>query len=345
MNPMLNNLNTITLRAFGGLFCLSFWLSLWFLGLAILLSYILRWLLGDQILPVRLISYLMPWLLILLVPGLIVARLAHKNLLVVILLAPTILICLTYAPLFFSTPNKCIAGLTPLKVMSYNVWRENENMSTVANVIHKESPDILLLQEVKPVRFVKLMGALNHLYSGSELYFDYQHKMLQAVISKYPVIPVDAFPRKALAQKVLLETPNGSITVFNIHPAKRAGWLRRHHQIQSLLIEDITVNDGPLIIGGDFDTTDQTQTYRLVNSYYNNAHWEAGYGFGFTYPAPKSIIKRGFPIPPLVRIDHIFYSHHFIPTSARTLKDSGGSDHLPVVAELITNGTKYLHGS
>jgi vancomycin resistance protein VanJ len=337
MNSMLNKLNIISMKTFGGLFCLGFWLSLWFLGLAVLLSYILRWVLGDQILPVRLISYMMPWLLILLVPGLIMATLAHKNLLVIILLAPTVFICLTYAPLFLSTPNKSIAGLTPLKVMSYNVWRENENMSTVANVIHKELPDILLLQEVKPERFEKLMDELNKLYSGSEPHFDYQHKMLQAVVSKYPITQVDAFPGKAQAQKVLVETPNGSIIIFNVHPAKKVGWLRRHHQVQSLLIKDITINDGPLIMGGDFNTTDQTQTYRLVNSYYQNAHWEAGYGFGFTYPAPKSISRRGVSIPPIIRIDHIFYSHHFIPTSARTLKDSGGSDHLPVVAELITN--------
>jgi vancomycin resistance protein VanJ len=331
---MLHTLNIESLNGLWNIFCLSFWISLWSLSLGVLLVYILRWFLGDQLLLARLISYIMPWLLIFLVPGLIVAGLANNKLLAVTLLMPTIFICLTYAPLFLPNPSKSIAGLAPFKVMSYNVWRGNQKMSTVANVIRKELPDILLLQEVNPVPFDKLMGALGDLYSDSKLYFDYQQKMLQAVISRYPITPMDALPKKAKAQKVLIETPNGPITVFNIHPTKQAGWLRRHRQISSLLIEDIAVEDGPLILGGDFNTTDQTQTYRLVNRYLHNAHWEAGSGFGFTYPAPKSIVKRGVPIPPLVRVDHIFYSHHFISKSARTLKESGGSDHLPVVAEL-----------
>jgi endonuclease/exonuclease/phosphatase (EEP) superfamily protein YafD len=36
----------------------------------------------------------------------------------------------------------------------------------------------------------------------------------------------------------------------------------------------------------------------------------------------------------MVRIDHIFYSDHFFAHTAGTLPTSGGSDHLPVVAEL-----------
>jgi endonuclease/exonuclease/phosphatase (EEP) superfamily protein YafD len=93
----------------------------------------------------------------------------------------------------------------------------------------------------------------------------------------------------------------------------------------------------PIILGGDFNTSDQSQTYRLVDQYLNNAHWEASCGFGFTFPSSSSRLKRKFLVPLLIRIDHIFYSTHFIPTSSRTLNDSGGSDHLPVVAEFVMN--------
>jgi endonuclease/exonuclease/phosphatase family metal-dependent hydrolase len=41
-----------------------------------------------------------------------------------------------------------------------------------------------------------------------------------------------------------------------------------------------------------------------------------------------------FPVPALIRIDHIFHSSHFTALNAHMLNDSGGSDHLPVVAEL-----------
>ena len=94
--------------------------------------------------------------------------------------------------------------------------------------------------------------------------------------------------------------------------------------------------EGPLIVGGDFNTTDQSELYRLINRHLDNAHWEAGWGFGFSFPAESSSIY-GVPIPgSVVRIDHIFYSgEHFLARHALTLSDSGGSDHLPVVATLF----------
>ena len=131
-----------------------------------------------------------------------------------------------------------------------------------------------------------------------------------------------------------LESPCGPITLINIH-AYKYKWLRRHKQMTALLKEDIATEKDPVILGGDFNTSDQSQTYRLVNKYLNNAHWEAGCGFGFTFPSSSSRLKRKYSVPPLIRIDHIFYSSHFIPRSARTLRESGGSDHLPVVAEFV----------
>jgi len=93
----------------------------------------------------------------------------------------------------------------------------------------------------------------------------------------------------------------------------------------------------PLILGGDFNTSVQSQTYRLVNQYLNNAQWEAGCGFGFTYPSQAFRWKGIAPMPAIIRIDHIFYRNHFIARGARTLNESGGLYHLPVVADFIIN--------
>jgi endonuclease/exonuclease/phosphatase family metal-dependent hydrolase len=73
----------------------------------------------------------------------------------------------------------------------------------------------------------------------------------------------------------------------------------------------------------------------MLSQYLENAHWEAGWGFGFSFPSddrPLANVVTFFS--PVVRIDHIFYSLHFVVRSAATLSESGGSDHLPVVAEL-----------
>jgi endonuclease/exonuclease/phosphatase family metal-dependent hydrolase len=88
-------------------------------------------------------------------------------------------------------------------------------------------------------------------------------------------------------------------------------------------------------VGGDFNTTDQSEGYHLLAQHLKNAHWEAGWGFGFSFPANQPRFKRIPILTPVVRIDHIFYSSHFLAHSATTLSDSGGSDHLPVIAELV----------
>jgi vancomycin resistance protein VanJ len=70
----------------------------------------------------------------------------------------------------------------------------------------------------------------------------------------------------------------------------------------------------------------------MINQQLQNAHWEAGWGFGFTFPFSRGRIRGILPQPRMVRIDHIFYSDHFFAHSAGTLTESGGSDHLPVFA-------------
>ena len=60
-----------------------------------------------------------------------------------------------------------------------------------------------------------------------------------------------------------------------------------------------------------------------------------GWGFGFSFPSPTRRFGGKISFPSLVRIDHIFYSDHFYAARARTVSDSAGSDHRPVIADLI----------
>jgi len=310
----------------------AFWLGLWLFGLGVLLTYLLRWWPGDRLLPVRLLNYMVPWLLIPLVLALIAAIVAGRHWLVTVLAVPTLFISLTYAPLFLPRPCLALGNSETFKVLSHNVGRRNPDVTAMAALIRQEQPDILLLQELRRDRVEAFINTLDDLYPDAELHFTYDPYTLQAVASRYPLTPLAMMPEKGRAQKVLLETPNGPITVINIHPDFR-DWQRRHQQMSMLLAEDVISADGPVILGGDFNTTDQTQIYRLVNQHLHNAHWEAGWGFDFTFPFPVRRIRGRYPMPQLVRIDHIFYSDHFFAHNAGTLTESGGSDHLPVFAE------------
>jgi endonuclease/exonuclease/phosphatase family metal-dependent hydrolase len=80
-----------------------------------------------------------------------------------------------------------------------------------------------------------------------------------------------------------LEAPLGPVTGVNVHAYKH-GWLERHRLMEALLVEDVIPEKGPLILRGDFNTNDRSETYRMIKQHLTNAHDEAGCGFGFTFP-------------------------------------------------------------
>lgn len=75
----------------------------------------------------------------------------------------------------------------------------------------------------------------------------------------------------------------------------------------------------------------------FIRRHLHDAFLESGWGFCLSYPAT---LKFGIRLPSrLVRIDHIFHSDHSASRDTRVLKDSGGSDHRPVVRVLnLLNG-------
>jgi vancomycin resistance protein VanJ len=89
---------------------------------------------------------------------------------------------------------------------------------------------------------------------------------------------------------------------------------------------------------GDFNTTDQTENYRLVAEQLTDVHWAVGRGFGFTFPDLRRYGADSPLIGPVVRIDHIFVSQHFTPQEIHVIPSGHGSDHLPVVATLRFDG-------
>jgi vancomycin resistance protein VanJ len=271
--------------------------------------------------------------MVVLVPGLLVAGLARRIRLVATLALPTILIGLNFAPLFLPRFNYALASNTTLKVMSYNVLYRNHDLAAIVSIIRQEQPDILLLQEVTPTIADTLQG-LQPNDPANPLYFAYAPQIGQAIVSRYPLTSLETAPTKGRTQKVRVHTPYGTINVWNLHLAVPAPWKRQYAQV-SALIEDMQQVDGPLLIGGDFNTTYGSEVYGLINRNLQNAHRQAGWGFGFTFPAHAPRLK-GVPIlTPIVRIDHIFHDSHFFTRDAYTLQTAGGSDHLPVAAELI----------
>jgi len=306
----------------------------WFFGGIVLAGLILRWWIGDELFLARYVGYLLPWLLLGLLPGVLWAVFMHQRGLAIVLGVSATLILYTYAPLFLPRPAAPSSSALELKVISFNTWSKNPHAGRIAEVVLAQKPDLLLLQEIEPEVFERLMAQLQNLYVGQKAHFSYESKLLQAVVSRFPVETAVRMKNKGQVQRVVILSPAGRIVVFNVHPLRRGGWFSRYRQMASLLEGNVINETGPVILGGDFNITDQSQSYKMISSHMRNAHREAGFGFGFSYPS-SSVQLFGLISPPaLVRIDHIFFSEHFSARQAGTLKDSGGSDHFPVLAVL-----------
>jgi vancomycin resistance protein VanJ len=309
-----------------------FWSIAWLVGLSLILLYPLHWLFGDSLKPVRMVSYITPWLLIFSLPLLIIAGLRRHKWLSLVLAISTLAIGFSFAPLFL--PNRQVT-LSPddfsLKIMSYNL-HGIPKIDGIVDVIHREKPDILLIQECSPALASPSFHGLDDLYP--ELYADADSKIYgQLIFSRYPV---ERIGDKGRIQKTLIKTPAGTIAVWNVHPIPPFLVPPEQYDAQmTALAADIAKEKGPLIAAGDFNATTQSEVYRKINHYLKDTYWEAGWGFGFTYPAPPyTFMDMRLQTGPLWRIDYIFYSQDFAVTSAHTLTTSGGSDHFPIVAKL-----------
>jgi vancomycin resistance protein VanJ len=312
----------------------------WVFALALAAWNLLRIYPGDRWLWVRLGNYFAPWLFMALAPALIVALLARRPWLGRVVLLLAVIFAARYWPVLLPRPHLIRAGVDAgeLRVMTFNVNYANRNASDIADMIRAESPDVIAMQELSK----DLRQALQ-----AELAPDYPYSVpvtsegpLMGLFSRYP-ITVQPVPAAAYrTRRVSVETPYGTMEVWNVHPppaVSQPGW-ESQRAILAAVAGEIEAETEPLIVLGDFNTTDQTENYRLIADHMTDVHWSVGRGFAFTFPYPRRYGVDSPLLGPMVGIDHIFVSDHFTPQAIKVIPSGHGSDHLPVVATLRFSG-------
>jgi endonuclease/exonuclease/phosphatase family metal-dependent hydrolase len=158
-------------------------------------------------------------------------------------------------------------------------------------------------------------------------------------------------------QHVVLDVRGRALHVVNLHlssplPLRRealTGWAplyvgedanARRLEVGHLAprLQSLAAGPEPLIVAGDMNLTDQTPEYaRLREAGLEDAQRSVGWGFGHTFPSSVGVrlFHQRLTVPfPLLGIDHVMYSSRVEPRAVRVWPTSGGSDHLPVVADL-----------
>lgn len=240
-------------------------------------------------------------------------------------------------------------GPGTLKVMTLNVLYTNDDGAAIERLVRAASPDLICLQELNPRLAEDLVARLEGAYPYYALLPEQDVTGL-GVFSRYPLREEGEIPDPAWrhgAQVMTVEFEGQPILMLNIHalspswprPSRRwlsafEGEFRAREAEIRLWLDRVRQHDGPVIVAGDLNSTDQNATYGWLAAQLEDAHRQAGWGLGHTAPASRAGLD-GAPSPSrLFRLDYVWYSADWQALQASVGEWGGQSDHLPVVASL-----------
>ncbi|MEL6849015.1 MAG: endonuclease/exonuclease/phosphatase family protein [Bacteroidota bacterium] len=246
---------------------------------------------------------------------------------------------------------------TEIRVISFNVGTFNykaEKINEVAELLKRENPDVITLQEFRNHHLEERVFALEYLADALEMpYFQFVHLPVHihgaAIYSRYPIVDLDTLfmPPKEINNGILatLETPMGLIGIGNMHLSsfqvaqtidKPTTWLgkslamyRRSVEVVQLQAEKVDLvmdktqsYKNPMILTGDLNASPHTRIVQPFFKGFQDSFDAAGKGMGWTFPV----------IGPLgLRIDYQFASPELTVVSHDVLR-SRVSDHYPILA-------------
>jgi endonuclease/exonuclease/phosphatase family metal-dependent hydrolase len=318
---------------------------------------IARLLLGDRFWMLSLVNTFAYLIFVPLIPLLVIGLLLRQPRPTLRLLPVMALGGLWFAP-YLPRPVQAAAGPT-LTVLTQNVWGNNHDLARFEDWLRGSGADVLLLQEISPAYATEGLPRLTDIYPHQAAQPDDSRWGGNLILSRYPIIEMRYIelniPNNPSPVRAVIEVDGQRIALYNVHmawPGHKEPRLRppfgisdnfamrvalayddriRNRQIANLL-DHLRAEPLPFIIGGDFNTSDQTPTYQQLTSVMRDSFREAGGGAGMSWPVSAA---RGMPawIPPLIRIDYIFHSDSLRAVQAQQMPPLG-SDHLGLVAVL-----------
>ena len=237
--------------------------------------------------------------------------------------------------------------------MSYNVrkfnifnWIKDTNIrSKIGAFISKEDPDILVMQEFKEDKNLKL----KYPYSYNHNSYNWNNQIKKpsglSIFSKYPIVNTGSVDYRKFSSSIIyvdIVRNHDTIRIYNFHleslgvvpdedyfghkdSEKLLKRLNKSFKTQQTEIDTLNYHlknsKYKTIIAGDMNNTAYSWVYKNLKKNRKDSFLEAGNGFGRTYSL------KGFPL----RIDYIFVDKDIqvIEHKNYTVKYS---DHFPIMA-------------
>lgn len=259
-----------------------------------------------------------------------------------LLILPAAIFLFLFHPFVVPRLARSAASAPDLTVMTYNVLYSNLDYDAVANVIRTYDPDLVALQEVMPEMMAALEERLRGVYPYS-IHGTNDDYGVTAIFSQHPlsetrVIDLGEDRRVVIASA---KVDGQTVTFASVHlRAYGLNWVRpitdipkeivrrtdaQNHQTE-ILWEELHDEPETVIIGCDCNSKQTSSSYRMLDEWLESAAYQVGWRV-------PGIARAGVkPDTSLERIDFIWYRGALEPFGAFEIQDSGGSDHLPILA-------------
>jgi endonuclease/exonuclease/phosphatase (EEP) superfamily protein YafD len=261
-----------------------------------------------------------------------------------------------YGTLFLPRTVASISG-TPIRLLTYNIHSEDTLFDPMIALIRQSNADIVLFQELSVQAAARFKTDLSADYPYQAFHADPDMPYIgQGILSRYPILSDDYWRNElpdTLGQLQVEININGThLTLYNAHPIpaflenEKLFLVEAHERELRSILDRAAKDQGPLLIAGDFNMTDQSDAYQEITARYHDSWRDVGWGLGFTFPdysEPNAgPIALNF-LRPLFRLDYVFHNDQVLPIEAHVWPNSGGSDHHPLFVQFLLS--KYAEFS
>jgi endonuclease/exonuclease/phosphatase (EEP) superfamily protein YafD len=227
---------------------------------------------------------------------------------------------------------------TAIRVVTLNVWARNTDYTRVVEFIRKESPDIVVLEEIDE-QWRDPLDALQSQWPHREMVLEGGHHGI-ALLSRLPfdrsqIDSIDGDIPMIIARVSVNDMP---VTLCGVHLTRPTSSLGAERQARQLddLVELLNGEPPARVVLGDFNATPWTATFSGFLSRSGLRDSRSSFGNQASWPAFLPGILR-------IPIDHCLVSPD-VRVVHRKLGPNVGSDHLAVVIDLEIVPTAGMAG-
>jgi len=311
-------------------------------GLAALVYLIARFIIGERWHAITIANNLMPMLLIPALPCTLILLVTRRWRATALIAPGAAAFVILYGgmllPVSLRQSTPIPDDVPTLTILTWNMHRmlNDAELATALALIRGSGADIVALQEFTQPADDYLTPRLGDIYPYNALHPYATSVNGVGLYSRYPIYADEYWVRQLGNMWAQIVVNEQLIMVYNVHPSSPG--ISVNTRVRTLDVTDILARieaeELPLLVVGDFNLTDQSDDYGRLAARLRDSFRQAGAGLGLTFPNLGATNPLLGSIPPVIRIDYIWHSDHWVAVEARVNESAGGSDHFPVIARL-----------